>query len=122
MTKIRVTKSFGFETGHALYGHDGLCKNIHGHSYKLFVTVIGIPINEANHVKNGIARFHMSTLRVDDQADGVVGFMVHHQKTLCDTLSGLLIDLSIEGDDSLLEQRIGDLTSDRLFGFGILTI
>ena len=54
MTKIRVTKSFGFETGHALYGHDGLCKNIHGHSYKLFVTVIGIPINEANHVKNGM--------------------------------------------------------------------
>ena len=54
MTKIRVTKSFGFETGHALYGHDGLCKNIHGHSYKLFVTVIGTPINEANHAKNGM--------------------------------------------------------------------
>ena len=54
MTKIRVTKSFGFETGHALYGHDGLCKNIHGHSYKLFVTVIGTPIREANHAKNGM--------------------------------------------------------------------
>ena len=54
MTKIRVTKSFGFETGHALYGHVGLCKNIHGHSYKLFVTVIGTPINEANHAKNGM--------------------------------------------------------------------
>ena len=54
MTKIRVTKSFGFETGHALYGHDGLCKNIHGHSYKLFVTVIGTPISEANHAKNGM--------------------------------------------------------------------
>ena len=54
MTKIRVTKSFGFETGHALYGHDGLCKNIHGHSYKLFVTVIGTPINEENHAKNGM--------------------------------------------------------------------
>ena len=54
MTKIRVTKSFGFETGHALYGHDGLCKNLHGHSYKLFVTVIGTPINEANHAKNGM--------------------------------------------------------------------
>jgi 6-pyruvoyltetrahydropterin/6-carboxytetrahydropterin synthase len=54
MTKIRVTKSFGFETGHALYGHDGLCKNIHGHSYKLFVTVIGKPIIDANHAKNGM--------------------------------------------------------------------
>ena len=54
MSQIRVTKSFGFETGHALYGHDGLCKNIHGHSYKLFVTVIGTPINELNHAKNGM--------------------------------------------------------------------
>ena len=54
MSQIRVTKSFGFETGHALYGHDGLWKNIHGHSYKLFVTVIGTPINEMNHAKNGM--------------------------------------------------------------------
>jgi len=54
MTKIRVTKSFGFETGHALYGHDGLCKNIHGHSYKLFVTVIGTPIQDDNNPKNGM--------------------------------------------------------------------
>ena len=41
MSKIRITKSFSFETGHALYGYDGLCKNVHGHSYKLDVTVIG---------------------------------------------------------------------------------
>ena len=54
MTKIRITKSFGFETGHALYGHDGLCKNIHGHSYKLFVTVIGIPTQDDKDHKNGM--------------------------------------------------------------------
>ena len=33
MANIRITKEFTFETGHALYGHDGLCKNVHGHSY-----------------------------------------------------------------------------------------
>ncbi len=54
MNKIRITKSFNFETGHALHGYDGKCKNIHGHSYKLFVTVIGFPINDYNHVKNGM--------------------------------------------------------------------
>ncbi|MFY7811432.1 MAG: 6-pyruvoyl trahydropterin synthase family protein [Flavobacterium sp.] len=54
MSKIRITKSFNFETGHALYGYDGKCKNIHGHSYKLFVTVIGTPIDDYNHVKNGM--------------------------------------------------------------------
>jgi 6-pyruvoyltetrahydropterin/6-carboxytetrahydropterin synthase len=54
MSIIRVTKSFGFETGHALYGYDGLCKNVHGHSYKLYVTVVGRPIDDQNHVKNGM--------------------------------------------------------------------
>ena len=52
--KIRVTKQFKFETGHALYGYDGLCKNVHGHSYKLDVTVIGMPITDSRHVKNGM--------------------------------------------------------------------
>jgi 6-pyruvoyltetrahydropterin/6-carboxytetrahydropterin synthase len=54
MSKIRITKTFNFETGHALHGYDGKCKNIHGHSYKLFVTVIGTPINDYNYVKNGM--------------------------------------------------------------------
>jgi 6-pyruvoyltetrahydropterin/6-carboxytetrahydropterin synthase len=54
MSKIRITKTFNFETGHALYGYDGKCKNIHGHSYKLFVTVIGFPINDYTNVKNGM--------------------------------------------------------------------
>lgn len=54
MSKIRITKQFGFETGHALYGYDGKCKNVHGHSYKLSVTVIGIPILDRNNVKFGM--------------------------------------------------------------------
>lgn len=52
--KIRITKIFNFETGHALYGYDGKCKNVHGHSYKLFVTVIGVPIHDTSHVKYGM--------------------------------------------------------------------
>ena len=52
--KVRVTKQFKFETGHALYGHDGLCKNVHGHSYKLDVTIIGKPIVDMKNVKNGM--------------------------------------------------------------------
>ncbi|MBA4152739.1 6-carboxytetrahydropterin synthase [Flavobacterium sp.] len=54
MTKIRITKQFSFETGHALYGYDGKCKNVHGHSYKLSVTVSGTPILDASHVKFGM--------------------------------------------------------------------
>lgn len=54
MSNIRITKQFSFETGHALYGYDGKCKNVHGHSYKLSVTVIGTPISDKNHVKYGM--------------------------------------------------------------------
>jgi|TARA_R110001632_G_scaffold176500_2_gene296239 6-pyruvoyltetrahydropterin/6-carboxytetrahydropterin synthase len=54
MSKIRITKQFTFETGHALYGYDGKCKNVHGHSYKLSVTVIGTPISDSTNVKFGM--------------------------------------------------------------------
>ncbi|MEO9894187.1 6-carboxytetrahydropterin synthase [Aurantibacter sp.] len=54
MSKIRITKEFTFETGHALYGYDGKCKNVHGHSYQLSVTVIGEPITDTTNVKLGM--------------------------------------------------------------------
>ena len=54
MSKIRITKQFTFETGHALYGYDGKCKNVHGHSYKLSVTVIGQPISDTGNAKLGM--------------------------------------------------------------------
>jgi len=54
MNKIRVTKSFNFETAHALYGYDGKCRNIHGHSYKLFVTLMGTPNPDSGSPKFGM--------------------------------------------------------------------
>ncbi|MGJ8683214.1 MAG: 6-pyruvoyl trahydropterin synthase family protein [Nonlabens sp.] len=54
MKKVRITKEFTFETGHALYGYDGKCRNVHGHSYKLAVTVIGSPIDDSSNVKHGM--------------------------------------------------------------------
>ncbi|MDA9016048.1 6-carboxytetrahydropterin synthase [Flavobacteriaceae bacterium] len=51
---IRVTKEFKFEMGHALFGYDGLCKNVHGHSYKLSVTLLGKPIQDPTNVKLGM--------------------------------------------------------------------
>src|SRR5688572_21873608 len=54
MSNIRITKQFSFETGHALFGYDGKCRNVHGHSYKLSVTVIGTPISDTANVKFGM--------------------------------------------------------------------
>lgn len=54
MAKIRVTKEFSFEMAHALWNYDGSCSNIHGHSYKLFVTLIGEPIIDKRNPKYGM--------------------------------------------------------------------
>lgn len=54
MNKIRLSRKFTFETAHALLGYDGACRHIHGHSYKLVVTIIGRPLQEKSHPKNGM--------------------------------------------------------------------
>ena len=51
---IRVTKIFEFEAAHALDCHDGKCSNIHGHSYKLHVTVVGKPSHDKGNPKDGM--------------------------------------------------------------------
>ena len=51
---VRITKEFKFEMAHALYGYDGVCANIHGHSYRLWVTVRGEVKNENGHTKDGM--------------------------------------------------------------------
>ncbi|MCQ2318055.1 MAG: 6-carboxytetrahydropterin synthase [Bacteroidales bacterium] len=54
-----LTKIFHFEAAHALVGYDGKCRNIHGHSYELQVTVKGLPIDEPGNPKNGmVIDFH----------------------------------------------------------------
>lgn len=54
MSTIRITKEFSFEMAHALLNYDGPCQNIHGHSYKLFVTIIGKPVSDPENPKYGM--------------------------------------------------------------------
>lgn len=54
MTTIRLTREFSFEMAHALEGYDGLCRHVHGHSYKLFVTVSGTPCGDPDSPKYGM--------------------------------------------------------------------
>ncbi|GHT16000.1 6-carboxytetrahydropterin synthase QueD [Bacteroidia bacterium] len=51
---ITITKEFSFEMSHQLEGYNGKCKNIHGHSYRLFVSVRGTPIADAAHPHYGM--------------------------------------------------------------------
>lgn len=51
---VRVTKRFTFEMAHALRCHDGMCAQIHGHSYVLDVTLNGTPLEEPGDPKDGM--------------------------------------------------------------------
>ena len=51
---IRLTKEFSFESAHALWCYDCKCREVHGHSYRLFVTVKGEPISDPTSPKLGM--------------------------------------------------------------------
>jgi len=51
---IRVTKEFPFEMAHVLWNYDGPCRNVHGHSYRLYVTLSGSPVGDDEDPKNGM--------------------------------------------------------------------
>lgn len=42
---MKISKEYHWEMGHRLPFHNGLCKNLHGHSYKAIITVEGNPDN-----------------------------------------------------------------------------
>ena len=65
---VRVSKRFSFDMAHALYGYDGPCKNIHGHTYHLSVTLLGQPIQISDDVKLGMVIDYSDLKRiVNDQ-------------------------------------------------------
>jgi len=51
---VKITKKFEFEMAHRLHNHDKKCKYIHGHTYKLEVTVSGIPLDDRTSSSNGM--------------------------------------------------------------------
>ena len=51
---ITVTKRYGFEACHHLPHYVGACHNLHGHSYKLDVTVGGSVIKDQTNPKCGM--------------------------------------------------------------------
>lgn len=52
--KVSLTRRFTFEMAHTLHGYDGPCRQIHGHSYKLYVTVSGCPCTDKSSPKLGM--------------------------------------------------------------------
>lgn len=56
---IQVTKEVTFDCAHMLSGHEALCKNLHGHTYKVLVTVVGDPIESGSSARMVIDFKHL---------------------------------------------------------------
>ncbi len=52
--KIRICRKFTFDMAHALYGYQGQCKNIHGHTYHLEVMLEGTPLHDPSNPIDGM--------------------------------------------------------------------
>lgn len=57
---MKIAKRFRWEGAHRLPWHEGLCKDLHGHSYTMFVEVEGEPdenglLMDFKHLKNAVA-------------------------------------------------------------------
>ena len=96
--KIRVTKEFSFEMSHVLSDYDGPCRNIHGHSYRLFVTVAGTPLNDPGNPKNGmVIDFNELKQIVNDEIinlfDHSVAVSSDYCKTKLDTLKSIFSNI-----------------------------
>lgn len=64
---LRLTKEFSFEMAHALPAYEGKCRNIHGHSYRLFVTVEGTPLMQDGSPTDGmVLDFHSLKEHVEE--------------------------------------------------------
>lgn len=52
---ILLTKRFRFEAAHAIHEYPGACRQIHGHSYELHVTIRSIGVDTSTYIdKTGI--------------------------------------------------------------------
>ncbi|MDD2538969.1 MAG: 6-carboxytetrahydropterin synthase [Bacteroidales bacterium] len=54
MSQLHITREFRFEGAHALTDYDGKCRHIHGHSYRLMVTITGEPSAIPGDPKSGM--------------------------------------------------------------------
>jgi 6-pyruvoyltetrahydropterin/6-carboxytetrahydropterin synthase len=61
LNNISIIKEFTWDMAHMLAGHDGLCKNLHGHTYKIRVEVSkasgNVEEDTANHEKGMVMDF-----------------------------------------------------------------
>jgi len=79
MAKLSITKIFTFDAAHRLPNHKGLCKNLHGHTYKLEVTVSGV-VKQSGPAKGMIMDFTVLKMIIQQK---VLDLYDHRDLNIC---------------------------------------
>lgn len=80
MERVTVCKEVTFDCAHMLSGHEALCKNLHGHTYKVQVSVTNEQIIEGPSVDMVIDFKHLKeaiTKSIMDKFDHAIIFSSH---------------------------------------------
>lgn len=110
---IRVTKEFSFEMAHALRNYDGPCKNIHGHSYRLFVTLAGTPQDGPDNPRNGMVidfseLKDIVTLQIINVFDHSVTVSADYEKEKLDVFRSMFGNLIVVDYQPTCENLVAD--------------
>lgn len=83
---MTISKEFTFEAAHRLLGYNGACVNLHGHSYKLIITLQG-PVDTST---NMVMDFSEVKKWVNDKIISKVdhALILNSEDPLADILSG----------------------------------
>lgn len=116
MSRIRVTKEFSFEMAHALWNYDGPCKNVHGHSYRLYVTLVGEPVTDTANTKLGMV-IDFSDLKdivnreIVDRFDHTVVVSSRVEKNRLDALNQMFGNVMVVDYQPTCEKLIEDIAA-----------
>ena len=112
---IRITKEFSFETAHALEGYDGACRHIHGHSYRMKVTVSGSPIADERSPKCGMVMDFGDLKRI--VAENIVSRFDHAMVIRRTADNGAFVDDLRARYDSVIETSYQPTSENMLLEF-----
>ena len=114
---MEISRMFAFESAHYLPNHKGKCANLHGHNWKVKVTVHGFPIDQFDSPENGMV---MDYNHLRDLVDPLIEKLDHHN------LNGFMSNPTCEnlvqwfGDNltRLFEKAFAE-ENGRIFALGI---
>ena len=87
MNKITATRYHDFSTGHRVYGHESKCAHLHGHNYRIYLTVEADQLDTVGRVMDFSVIKDKFVIWLEQQWDHK--FLVWENDPFTDTLKNL---------------------------------